>query len=276
MKKRRQRRDKHKRKWLLPAAISAIFLCIILCIIWPRQTVLRIPYVNAALHYLDEIINNPKIPSATFYGLDVSSHQGKINWNDVAINYDIVSRRLAKEKSTVSRNIDFAIAKATEGKTFTDAYLADNRVGIRNAGIIYGAYHFFSLKSSPEDQAQHFISQCGLQRGDMVPVLDFEVDDGLNDNELRQRVLTWLHIVGKHFNCKPMIYTSANYRLSLFATSEFDDYGFWIAHYGVDSPKCNCAIWQFTENGIASGIDGRVDMNAFFRNSSDFLQLILR
>ena len=304
-----RRKGKSKWKRLLIAFVSIFFLCIIACIIVvvmrPQQTIMYIlhsdfvsrycddinekinineisnsdpgnKYIRLAVQYLEELSVKPILPTATFYGIDVSSHQGNIKWNDVAINYDFVSREITNKNATNSRKIDFAIAKATEGKTFTDSYLSDNRDGIRQAGIVFGAYHYFSLNSSPEEQALHFIRKCGLRNGDMVPILDFEETGKLDDDELRRRVLTWLRIVGEHFNCKPIIYTNSKLRTKLLATSEFDNYDFWIAQWYVTRPKCDFTLWQFTDNGRSSGIKGRVDMNAYFADRADFQKLLLQ
>src|SRR5216684_110825 len=59
-------------------------------------------------------------------GIDVSHHQHQVNWYLVA-----------------EAGISFALAKATEGVTFVDPQFSANWIGIKNAGIIRGPYHFF-------------------------------------------------------------------------------------------------------------------------------------
>src|SRR5919201_252860 len=58
-------------------------------------------------------------------GIDVSHWNGQIGWLEVG-----------------AADYDFAFAKATEGKTFTDATYPVNRSGAGAAGIRFGAYHF--------------------------------------------------------------------------------------------------------------------------------------
>src|SRR5262245_5178777 len=61
-------------------------------------------------------------------GVDLSHHQGRIDWGKV---------RASKAA--------FAFIKATEGATFTDPAFATNWSGARDAGVLRGAYHFFTF-----------------------------------------------------------------------------------------------------------------------------------
>lgn len=57
--------------------------------------------------------------------MDVSAHQGRINWSKVARNH-----------------IAFAYIKASEGGDFTDQSYALNWTASKGAGLARGAYHF--------------------------------------------------------------------------------------------------------------------------------------
>ncbi|MDN5895243.1 MAG: hypothetical protein L0H93_14620, partial [Nocardioides sp.] len=69
-------------------------------------------------------------------GIDASHHQGDIGWNQVA-----------------DHGIGFAYLKATEGSSFEDPAFADNWAAARAAGIRTGGYHYYTLCSAPEPQA---------------------------------------------------------------------------------------------------------------------------
>ena len=56
-------------------------------------------------------------------GIDVSHHQGNINWSKVPSA--------------------FAYLKATEGEQFVDHAFKTNWKGAQSKGILVGAYHFF-------------------------------------------------------------------------------------------------------------------------------------
>ena len=73
------------------------------------------------------------VPSPLLSGIDVSHHQGDVDWNAVG-----------------QAGIAFAFAKSTEGDTFQDPQFGTNCAGMKEAGIIRGAYHFFRpAKSVP-------------------------------------------------------------------------------------------------------------------------------
>src|SRR5690242_18498881 len=78
-------------------------------------------------------------------GVDVSNYQGPINWSSV-----------------YGDGVRFAMAKATEGTTFTDAYFSGNMNNGKSAGVQMGAYHFAHPESdcvSPE--SNHFWAVAG-------------------------------------------------------------------------------------------------------------------
>src|SRR5690606_2275403 len=64
-------------------------------------------------------------------GVDVSAWQGTVDWPTIA-----------------RQDVDFAYVKATEGSSFVDRQFEANLRGARQAGLLVGAYHFFSFESS--------------------------------------------------------------------------------------------------------------------------------
>jgi len=84
------------------------------------------------------------------WGVDVSHHQGHIDW-----------ARVAREP-----HLAFAYIKASEGSDWTDSRFRDNASSARAAGLRVGAYHFFGFCSSGREQAAHFLSVTSAERGD--------------------------------------------------------------------------------------------------------------
>ena len=167
------------------------------------------------------------------------------------------------------------VAKATEGVTIRDPKYMRNKEGAEKRGILFGAYHFFSENSDPIAQAENFLKTAQLKNGNLVPVLDVEVRDRFSRGELRENVLKWLQHVENHLGKKPMIYTYAKFHDEVFCTEEFEDYHFWIAHYGVDKPINDCVFWQFTEEGVVYGIKGYVDIDVYLGSVDRFHDYIL-
>ena len=100
----------------------------------------------------------PPLHDGERYGIDVSNHQGEIDWQAVADD-----------------DIDFAYIKASEGGDFTDARFAANWRGADDAGLDRGAYHFFTLCRSGRDQARHFLSVAPPDPAALPPAVDLEL-----------------------------------------------------------------------------------------------------
>ena len=169
------------------------------------------------------------------------------------------------------RNIEgyplrFVMIKSTEGSSRTDNKFKENFRQAREHGLIRGAYHFWSNKSSARDQAYFFLKQVRLENGDLPPVLDVEhKPQDRNVEDFQRDILTWLHIVEDKYHVKPIIYTYYKFKENYLDAPVFDDYPYWIAHYYVDKVeyKGTWHFWQHTDAGKLPGIKGYVDFNIF-------------
>lgn len=186
------------------------------------------------------------------HGIDVSHHQGEIDWQAVK----------ATEKQEYP--IRFAFMKATEGGDYKDRRFAENFREAGNAGLIRGAYHFYNPHTDPIRQADFFISQVKLTRGDLAPVLDIERKPR-DKAQLQADLKRFLNRLELHYGVKPIIYTSYKYKTRYLDSPEFDAYPFWIAHYYVDMLTYGGAwqFWQHTDYGTVPGIETNVDLNVF-------------
>lgn len=184
-------------------------------------------------------------------GIDVSDHQGTVDWNAVRQAGQI-----------------FAFVKATDGITWTDPEFATNWSGAKAAGLLRGAYHFYETNDDPADQANNFLSAVQLEPGDLPPVVDIETTkSGQSAAQIVKDLQTWLDLVEQATGRVPIIYTNPSYWDSL-GTSAFGRYPLWVAEYGVSSPKLpsgwtSWTFWQFSESGTVAGISGSVDLDVF-------------
>ena len=202
------------------------------------------------------------------HGIDISHYQGEIDWDELRNNGMI-------ERCPVR----FVMIKATEGSTRIDDRFAENFYQAREYGFIRGAYHFCSTRSSGRAQAEHFLRQVKLEDGDLPPVLDVEHKaKDQTPEEFKESVLTWLRLVEKAYDAKPIIYTYYKFKLTYLNDSVFNDYPYWIAHYYVDSVKYEgpWKFWQHTDCGRLPGIKGYVDFNIYNGSYYDLQQLTLR
>lgn len=185
-------------------------------------------------------------------GIDVSDYQGTVNWTAVA-----------------KSGVEFAITKATEGGTFVADSFHRNWSGIRSAGLVRGAYHFYRPRTDALAQANLFLNMVKLEPGDLPPVLDIERDDGVEPERVRAGIQSWLVRVESATGRRPILYTYPGFWEGLGNWQEFRDYPLWIAHYTtaarpwVPGGWGTWTMWQFTDRGTVDGVTGPVDVNSF-------------
>ena len=200
------------------------------------------------------------------HGIDISHYQGDIDWSKL---------KTAKIKNSP---VKFILIKSTEGSNKLDENFNDNFYQARENGFIRGAYHFWSNRTSPRQQAYYFLKQVHLEDGDLPPVLDVEHKQKNKSNEEFQRdVLTWLHIVEDKYHVKPILYTYYKFKEAYLNTPVFDDYPYWIAHYYVEKVayKGPWKFWQHTDVGKLPGIKGYVDFNIYNGSYYDLRKLTI-
>jgi len=184
------------------------------------------------------------------YGIDVSHHQGEINWGKV--------------KKWQNKKISFVYIKATEGATYKDKMYKTNFEGARENGLLVGSYHYFRTSSSVENQFQNFINTIDKSQQDLIPLIDVEENKNWSNEEFHEKFRTFLIKVENYFGKKPMIYTvNSFYNLNL--SGKYKQYHFLIGRYGKNAPnmrdKSNWTIWQFSETGRVEGIPKQVDID---------------
>lgn len=201
----------------------------------------------------------------SIHGIDVSHHQGNINWEKVA------DAEINKEP------VAFVVIKATEGKSFLDDNFNDNFFNARKYGLVRGAYHFFSPSVSGLEQAEHYLHHVHLDVGDMPPILDIEESGNLTPEKLRKEALTWLKEVEDCYGVPPIVYTGLKFKRKFLSTPEFDRYPFWIARYYVKEVDYEgpWRFWQHTDLGRIDGIKGPVDFDVYNGSMYDLRHLLL-
>lgn len=167
-------------------------------------------------------------------GIDVSNSQGLIDWKKVKDN-----------------GITFAFCKATDGLTFVAKTFEHNWNGIKDAGLIRGAYHFCHTKNNAVMEADHFVKTVGrLDPSDML-VLDIEDDKNVLSPE---QFLNWtsefVEAVGALACVTPIIYTGGPYfdkhggKPSEKWIEELSRFPLWLAAYTKTPDKYVPAIWK--------------------------------
>lgn len=197
----------------------------------------------------------PTLDVYSVFGIDVSHHQGVINWE------------LLRNRGAVNgQPLSFVFIKATEGSDIVDTQFKRNFSEARKYGIMRGAYHFYRTTTPAKQQAEHFIRNVELQPGDLPPVLDVEIHpQNISPEDFRQGILEWLARVEQHYGVRPILYTYHSFRQQYMNDPVFNLYPYWIAHYYVDSLRYQgaWAFWQNSDSGVMPGIKEKVDLNVF-------------
>ncbi|CAM3855151.1 glycoside hydrolase family 25 protein [Flavobacterium branchiophilum] len=185
-------------------------------------------------------------------GIDVSHYQGTIRWDRVSTVNEVYK-------------IGFVFIRATTGNDGVDAKYFYNWSQAKKHRFIRGAYHYYRPNENSIEQANLFIKNVKLQKGDLPPVLDIEkLPKQQSIDSLKVGLRRWLEKIEAHYQVKPIIYSGENY-YNNFLKDEFDDYPFWIANYNITTATINddWLFWQFTEKAKIRGIKSKVDVNIF-------------
>ncbi|MEN2283389.1 glycoside hydrolase family 25 protein [Algoriphagus sp. SE2] len=183
-------------------------------------------------------------------GVDISHYQGEIFWE--RLEYQIKDRP-----------IQFFVFRATMGYD-QDKLFNDHWESLDTLDIVKGAYHYYRPNENSTKQAENFIRNVTLEKGDLRPILDIERNSTIQSQErLRTGILNWLQLVESHYGVKPIIYTGDTFNRHVLEGNGFEDYPLWVANYNpVKEPESDSwTIWQFSEKGKINGISENVDLN---------------
>lgn len=213
------------------------------------------------------------------YGMDVSNHQKRIEWDSLTLYADangIVTGKL--RSSPYLQPVLFVLIKSSEGTDFTAHTFERNFAEAKRCGIVRGAYHFLRL-SDIDGQIRNFIDNTPLQPGDLPPVLDMELDNSVMAREKDKAIAyahKWLEAMERHYGVRPMLYTYDSYYNNYLKGEGFEDYDFFIARYSEDNmPRVpHLEIWQFSEKGNLQGINAPTDLDIFMGDYADFKKYV--
>jgi lysozyme len=186
------------------------------------------------------------------FGIDVSHYQDKIDWKTLKNNNEEFP-------------LGFVFIRATAGKNKVDSQFENNWQGAKASGYLRGAYHYYRPDENSVKQADNFIENVKLSKGDLPPVLDIEkIPSGQSLDSLKAGLKRWLTKVEKHYGMKPIIYSGESFYTD-FLNEEFAGYDLWIANYSFfeDDIRSEWLIWQFTDKAVLKGIKGAVDVDIY-------------
>lgn len=185
-------------------------------------------------------------------GIDVSHHNGTINWTKVK-----------------TAGYQFAYIKATESTNFIDSNFQTNVKNAKAVGLKTGAYHFARPNGSASDgtaEAQYFLSQITKVDLDLLPCLDLEASN-LNAAQTASWVDAFAAEIKRQIGKRILLYTGLWFMNQLGGglSSKLAKYPLWVSHYKTSAPPnngwTNWTVWQYSDKGTVPGITGGVDVN---------------
>ena len=200
-------------------------------------------------------------------GVDVSEHQGTINWQAVK-----------------DAGIEFVILRVgyrgmTEGLLNVDATFEQNYQGAVDAGLKVGVYFFSQAITEEEAEKEADFVLETLDGRELVYPVVFDWETPIPSEELPAEDLRAYDMSGEEVTsfakafCQRIeskgyaacVYTNKHMAYNCFNLEELKDYPLWYAEYQpAPSLYYDFRIWQYSATGTVPGIEGSVDLNICF------------
>ncbi|HUH84280.1 MAG TPA: GH25 family lysozyme [Stellaceae bacterium] len=175
-------------------------------------------------------------------GIDVSHHQGAIDWDRVR-----------------GDDVAFVYVKATEGAYFVDPRFAANWQGARRVGLPVGAYHFFNLCRPGRDQARNFLAVDLELGGNCVHRPAPEIFAG--------ELSAFVTEVEREQGREVIFYVTRDF-LAAYGRS-LPPRAIWRRSILREPTQRRWTLWQYRK-GIVADVDGLVDLNVFYADAPSF------
>lgn len=193
-------------------------------------------------------------------GIDVSEHQGSIDWDKV--------------------NTDFVILRAGYGREIAqkDKQFENNYKGCKAENIPCGAYWYSYATTLEEAKKEAAVCLEVLKDKQFEYPIFFDIEENkqfmLGKSACSEIVKTFLETVEKagYF---VGIYSSQS-KLEAYINEELRKrYAVWVAHYGVSRTtyKGDFGMWQKSSEGKIAGISGNVDLNECYIDYPTIIKL---
>lgn len=196
--------------------------------------------------------NYPEFSEYPIQGIDVSHHQGEMDWNAIP-----------------STQVQFAFIKATEGGDHKDQRFEENWVAAKKVGIIPGGYHFFTFCKTGTEQAANITQTIPKEAGALPPAIDLEYGGNCSERPSKMEFISELRTLSdsilSFYGVRPILYSTPSF-YEEYLEGELHDHIYWARNiYGKPEPSDTrpWQFWQFTNKGEVAGISGPVDLNVF-------------
>lgn len=196
------------------------------------------------------------------FGIDVSTFQGKINWNKV------------KNDGVEYAYMRLGYRGYDEGQLYLDKRYEDNIKGCNEVGLDCGVYFFTEAKTPSEgiEEAEYVLENIADYSVELPIVIDVETSANpsksrtrnLTSEERTEIVIAFCERI-KEAGHDVMIYGNLNSLMLMLDFDKLEDYDKWFAYYRypIRFPY-NIKMWQYSATGDVAGVSGDCDMNLMF------------
>jgi GH25 family lysozyme M1 (1,4-beta-N-acetylmuramidase) len=188
-------------------------------------------------------------------GVDVSHHNGKIDWEKVK-----------------NAGIDFAIIRCGYGQNFEsqdDTTFEYNVSECERLGIPYGIYLYSYAVDTicAESEAEHVLRLIKGHNPEYGIWLDLEDESvKVTNTELANIAEKFLEKLKTNGYKNVGVYANLTWWQLKLTDARFDKYNKWVAQWGSGCTYDKKYImWQYTNSGSVDGISGNVDMDIFYK-----------
>jgi len=196
-------------------------------------------------------------------GIDVSSHQGTINWQKVK-----------------QAGIEFAIIRLGYGDNIErqdDTQFLNNVNGCIANNIPFGVYIYSyatSINGNASIQSEIEHTKRQLNKLNKKPFCVYIDMEDKSAEKLGKNMLTYYAeqfcVEISSLGYKAGVYANQYWFNTFLNVSQIASYGYsiWCAKYSDSKPNIssNYDIWQYSDKGRIDGINGNVDMNYMYAN----------
>lgn len=198
-------------------------------------------------------------------GIDVSAHNGIIDWQKVKAS-----------------GIKFAMLRAgygSENPKQIDKQFERNYSECKRLGISVGAYHYsYAFSEAQAKEELDFFLKLLSGKQFEYPVC-YDVEDAkykdpqlrITQDKLSKSTLTDIAIAFcdglEKAGYYAALYANPSWLYNHLERERLTRFDLWLAEWRTEKKyPYDCGIWQYTENGKIGGINGNVDLNYAYRD----------
>ena len=203
-------------------------------------------------------------------GIDVSEHQGEIDWEEVAdAGYDFVIVRAGYR------------GYGEEGRLMEDTMAVEYLQDAKEAGLQVGAYFFSQALDEKEAREEaRFAIGTVISSGvkldlplfydpETIPGEEGRADD-LSSEQAVRNAAAFCDTVETAISCDAGIYANLEWEVTRYNAALMSAYDIWYAGYEpVPKSPYHFEWWQYSERSEVPGIDGAMDLNLWIREKEE-------